>query len=149
MKYLRVVIDETLRLYPPVPWDPKFAVHDDVLPSGCKVPAGALVSWSAYAMGRLERYWEEPEKFDPTRFLSASEKRHPFLFIPFQAGPRICLGQQMAYLEVSVVLCTLLRKFRFHLVPNQDITYVPNITWLAKNGIKMVVESRSKHMNMY
>lgn len=91
LPYLDGVVQETLRLYPPVPIDPKYALNDDVLPNGVFVAKGTNVIWSAWAMGRCEKYWENPLQMRPERWLPENKKSmHPYLHIPFQAGPRIC-----------------------------------------------------------
>jgi cytochrome P450 len=82
------------RLYPPVPFDTKYAVEEDVLPNGCYVPKHALIEWSAWIMGRHPKFWENPLDVDPNRWSEENSKKiHPFLFIPFQAAPRLCLGK--------------------------------------------------------
>eukprot|EP01100_Stratorugosa_tubuloviscum_P011929 TRINITY_DN543_c2_g1_i1.p1 TRINITY_DN543_c2_g1~~TRINITY_DN543_c2_g1_i1.p1 ORF type:complete len:486 (-),score=166.23 TRINITY_DN543_c2_g1_i1:101-1558(-) len=143
LKYTKAVLDEILRLFPPVPADPKMSIKDDTLPNGFFVPKGTLVIWSAYVLGRLPQYWgEDVDQFNPERWLDPerAQKIKPYQFIPFQAGPRICLGQNMAYLEAKILLCHLLRKIKFELVPNQKITYKKAITMPALNGIKMFID---------
>jgi len=144
MKYTKGVINESLRLFPPVPVDLKVAVKDDVLPNGYKIPAGTSVAWTAWGMGRLEQFWNKPEEFMPERWLDAEEnkKRHPFLFIPFQAGPRTCLGQNMAYMETKMLLSLILAKYELRLTPDQLITYKKALTLPPASGIMMTVHRR-------
>jgi len=139
MPYLRAVIDETLRLHPPVSWDPKTALKDDVLPGGYLVKAGTLIAWNAFTMGRRKDYWDNPNEFRPERFLGENGgiEVKPYQFIPFQAGPRICLGQQMAYLEISVVVCLLLKKYHFELERNKPAEYFIGITLAIKDGLRI------------
>ncbi|EKM59239.1 uncharacterized protein PHACADRAFT_249541 [Phanerochaete carnosa HHB-10118-sp] len=122
MKYLRAVLNETLRLYPAVPWNMRYAVKDTVLPNSDPmgkswfVPAGASVSYSVHCMHRRKDYWgPDAEEFDPDRFLDERLHKYltpnPFIFLPFNAGPRICLGQQFAYNEMSFFLIKLLQTF--------------------------------------
>jgi cytochrome P450 len=148
MKYISAVIDETLRLYPAVPVDPKYAVENDTLPSGHFIPKGTTVEWSAWVMGRHPDFWEDPDSFKPERWFGAENNGGKSLpnrvppFIPFQFGPRLCLGQNMAYLEIKVLLCLILQKMTLRLIPNQTVHYQPTITLSAKNGIFMSVHPR-------
>eukprot|EP01103_Thecamoeba_quadrilineata_P010370 TRINITY_DN221_c0_g1_i1.p1 TRINITY_DN221_c0_g1~~TRINITY_DN221_c0_g1_i1.p1 ORF type:complete len:488 (-),score=79.60 TRINITY_DN221_c0_g1_i1:72-1535(-) len=149
LKYLQSVIDESLRLYPPVPIDQKYSVEDDVLPNGYKIKAGTIVEWSAWVNGRHPDFWEEPLLFKPERWSGPEHNggkpvpnRVP-PFIPFQFGPRLCLGMNMAYLEVKIMICLILQKMTLRLAPDQKVRYLPTITISAKDGIVMTVHPRT------
>jgi cytochrome P450 len=139
LKYMRHVIDETLRLYPPVPRDSRMAVRDDVLPSGHPIPAGTVITYTAFSQHRLPEYFKDPLTFNPDRWETDNIK--PWSFIPFHGGPRICLGQNMAYQEIKVALAVLLPIYKFRLVEGERVTYKLTIT-LPTNGLKMWVEKR-------
>ena len=144
LRYTHAVVGEVLRLHPPVPVDVKMAVRDDVLPDGTFVEAGSYVGYVPWAMGRRPSLWgEDALEFRPGRFLEpANAKLSPFKFTAFQAGPRICLGQHLAYLEASYVLAALSRDFDFALEPNQPLTYRVSITLPMKQGLRVRVTPR-------
>jgi len=122
MKYLRAFLNEVLRLYPSVPGNARTAMQPVVLspPAGSDssiyVPAGTRVIYSVFLMHRRTDLWgPDALKFDPDRFLDERLQKYlvknPFIFTPFNAGPRICLGQQFAYNEASFFLIRLLQQF--------------------------------------
>ena len=135
MPYLHGVIYEALRLWPPVPFDPKMAFEDDVLPGGWKVPKFATVAFIPYNMGRDAQRYPEPLEFRPERWIPFNAPpQHEFPV--FQAGPRICLGMDMAIFEAKTATVELLRHCRFEMVPGQEITYGDKITMDIKSNGK-------------
>lgn len=147
LKFNRYVQDETLRLYSPVPYDPKFCLKDDQLPSGATIKAGTTVVWSAYLTGRLPQFWgtEDTETFDPNRWRPENvAKIHPSLLpfdFPFQLGPRACLGIQLARLEMAAVMATILPRFSFE--PKKTAAPAKSITLCVLDGLPMQVHLRS------
>ena len=116
MPLVRAVLEEALRLYPPAGLLTRTASQDDVLPGGHAVKAGATVMMPIYALHRHRRLWEAPDSFDPDRFLpGAGVSRHRFAYLPFAAGPRICIGLGFALMEAQIILATVLARFRFSL----------------------------------
>eukprot|EP01120_Amphizonella_sp_Union-15-10_P001665 TRINITY_DN11816_c0_g1_i1.p1 TRINITY_DN11816_c0_g1~~TRINITY_DN11816_c0_g1_i1.p1 ORF type:complete len:470 (+),score=66.38 TRINITY_DN11816_c0_g1_i1:57-1466(+) len=141
MKYLHACVQETLRLYPAVPFDVKYAINDDVLPNGTKVKAGDSVGWSAWMTGHSELLWDSPNEFRPTRWLDGSlDNIHPFQHVPFQAGPRICLGEKMALLEVKTIATMLISRYAFTIVG--PIVPDSRVTICALNEFKVAVSRR-------
>eukprot|EP00438_Fugacium_kawagutii_P004460 Skav232383 [mRNA] locus=scaffold1077:221420:224571:- [translate_table: standard] len=135
MPYLNGVIYETLRLWPPVPFDSKMAFEDDELPGGWKVPKFAKVAFIPYNMGRDALRYQEPLLFRPERWIPfKAPPQHEFPV--FQAGPRICLGMDMAIFEAKTAAVELLRHCKFEMVPGQEITYGDKITMDIKSNGK-------------
>ncbi|KAH9483187.1 Cytochrome P450 monooxygenase 75 [Psilocybe cubensis] len=146
MKYMRAFLNEVLRLYPPVPADSRISTKATVLPSkkaGGKpiyVPANTTVLYSVTNIHRREDLWgPDALKFDPDRFIDERLKKYftpnPFIFCPFNAGPRICIGQQFAYHEATFYLVRLLQQFtEFSL--DQSANTPPPAEWKFGDNLK-------------
>jgi len=151
LPYLNGVLYETLRLYPPVPIDGKSANADDVLPDGTNVPAGTKLSFLPYAMGRDPNIYPEPEVVNPERWIPFKEPS-PYEFPVFQAGPRICIGMNMAIFEAKIATLMLLSKYRFEMAPGEadKITYLPTALTMSicntKNGNEPVKKFDSHNL---
>ncbi|KAG9146063.1 hypothetical protein Leryth_016605 [Lithospermum erythrorhizon] len=144
--YLHAVITETLRLYPAVPQDPKGILEDDVLPDGTKVKAGGMVTYVPYSMGRMEYNWgPDAAEFKPERWLKDDffQNASPFKFTAFQAGPRICLGKDSAYLQMKMATAILCRFYKFNLVPGHQVKYRMMTTLSMEHGLKLTISRRS------
>jgi fatty acid omega-hydroxylase len=155
MPYLHAVVSEALRLHPSVPKDMKFAVGKDTLPDGTPIVPGTGILYTPYAMARNPKLWPRPLSFEPERWLEDAEdgkgKRFVdpsvFKFVAFNAGPRLCLGKPLAYLEVKLMLSLLLRRFEFSQhpdIPVHDGMYFDTIVMPMKGGLKLKVTERSK-----
>ncbi|KAJ3364277.1 Protein kinase alk2 [Allomyces javanicus] len=140
--YARAVLSEALRLHPSVPEELKFAVQSDVLPDGTPVRAGEGVQWSPYTMGRLTELWGgDALEFKPERWIGEDvQQPGPYKYPIFNAGPRTCLGQQMAYLEGVACLVKLVSKFDFEVVDPSEITYGMALTLPMRDGLKVRVQ---------
>ncbi|KAK9505638.1 hypothetical protein O3M35_009641 [Rhynocoris fuscipes] len=127
MKYMDQVVKESLRVYPSVPYISRLFTHDIKLKGGIVIPAGANVGVLPYIMHRKPEIYPEPEKFDPERFSPENiSSRHPYAYIPFSAGPRNCIGQKFALMEIKVVLATLFKSVRVQsLTKREDVTVSP------------------------
>ncbi|XP_015896105.1 cytochrome P450 86A22 [Ziziphus jujuba] len=145
--YLKAALSETLRLYPSVPQDSKHVISDDVLPSGAFVPAGTSVSYSIYAIGRMKYIWgEDSLEFKPERWLSPDGKnfevQDSFKFVAFNAGPRICLGKDLAYLQMKSIAAAVLLRHRLTLSPGHRVEQKMSLTLFMKYGLKVNVHPR-------
>lgn len=126
LKYTKAVIEESLRITPPGWVISRSSINEDQL-GPYKIPAGSMVLLSPYLVHHDKRYWDEPEKFDPERFLTdnsgaAQTKHKAGAYIPFTLGPRICTGRNLAIVEATLFLTTLVQKFKLELLPGHSIT---------------------------
>ncbi|XP_057666258.1 cytochrome P450 4C1-like isoform X2 [Diorhabda carinulata] len=111
LRLMERFIKESLRLYPSVPFISR-SLEEDTIVNGYLLPNKAIVNIHIFDIHRNEKDWPEPEKFDPDRFLPENcVNRHPYAYVPFSAGPRNCIGQRFAMLEIKAVLCGILRNF--------------------------------------
>jgi cytochrome P450 len=141
LPYLRAVIDEAMRLYPPVWLVTRQALEPDVL-GGREIPAGALVIMTPYLAQRDPAAWPEPRAFDPDRFVGAQRggAADDATYWPFGLGPRMCVGKDFAYLESISVLATLLQCVRFARVPGEpDPRAVPLVTLRPADALPLVI----------
>lgn len=140
LSYTLKVIQESMRLYPPVYIISRSATQDDEI-GGYHVPAGTTVSMSPYAMHRHPDYWDDPERFDPERFnAEAVGARHRFVYIPFAAGPRQCIGNTFALTEAQLVLATVAQRYRLRLVPDHPVEAVAAVTLRPRNGVRVTLQ---------
>lgn len=137
LPFIRQVIDETLRLYPPAAFLSRTAQKDDEL-CGREVRRGDTVILPIYALHRHKKLWENPDRFDPDRF-AAGHKTDRFAFLPFGDGPRICIGANFAIQEAVIILATLLARFRFARIPGKDPKPVMILTLRPEGGVWLSV----------
>ena len=142
LAYTRMVIDETMRLYPPVYILSRKVAADDAI-GGYKIPGGSAVDISPYITHRHPDFWEEPERFDPERFApERAAARHQYAYIPFSTGPRMCIGNSFALMEATLILATVARRFRPRLPDGQMPAPLPLVTLRPAGGLPMVIERR-------
>lgn len=148
MHYLHAALYESMRLYPPVQFDSKFAVDDDVLPDGTFVEKGTRVTYHAYAMGRMEDAWgADCMEFKPERWLAADgsfSPQNPYKYPVFQAGMRGCLGKEIALMEMKCVVASVLRGFRLDpLHRGRSPKFSPGLTASLAGGLPVRVVRRN------
>ena len=144
LPYTRMVIDESMRLYPPAWGFSRQALSDDEL-GGFHLPHGWLAFVIPYVLHRLPAYWTDPEAFDPERFLpERSADRPKFAYLPFGAGPRQCIGNHFALVEAQLIVATLAQRYRLHLVPGHRVEPWPLITLRPRFGMPMMIERRMR-----
>jgi enediyne biosynthesis protein E7 len=132
LTYTKTVIQETMRLYPPIWIIERRVIEEDVI-GGFTLPAGSSVVISPYALHRHPAFWDRPEVFDPSRF----QHSPPAAYIPFGAGPRFCIGNEFSMLEAHLITTMVMQKFQLRLVPGQTIQPLPDITLRSKYGMMM------------
>jgi cytochrome P450 len=137
LEFTTQVIQEGLRLYPPFWMIDRMAVADDRV-GDVAIPAGSTVIVFVYGAHHAPRRWRDPEEFDPERFTKANQKLlTPFTHLPFGGGPRGCIGNNYAMLQVLMILSEVLRKYDFEVVPGQAIEARAVVILRPKNGIRM------------
>ena len=143
LPYTRMVIDEAMRLYPPAWGFSRQALADDEL-GGFHLPRGWLAFVIPYVLHRLPEFWQDPDAFDPDRFSpERSAERPKFVYLPFGAGPRQCIGSHFALIETQLVVATLAQRYRLHLVPGHRVEPWPLITLRPRFGMPMTIERRA------
>lgn len=135
-----------LRLYPSVPENQKYALNDDVWPDGTRIKKGDYVMWSPWSQGRAESVWgPDAKEFKPERWITPEgdlRRESQGQWPAFHAGPRVCLGQNLATLEALVAMVFIVKKYKLSLVSGQNITYQVSLTLPMKEGMKVYVERR-------
>jgi cytochrome P450 len=138
----RAVIDETLRLYPPIAALSRAALAPDEL-AGVAIKAGALVVIAPYVLHRHRSLWDRPDVFDPGRHLNGGrEKIDRYAYLPFGVGPRICIGATFAIQEATLVLATLMKNFALALTPGHVVRPTLRVTLRPQGGLPMIVRRR-------
>jgi cytochrome P450 len=142
LPYTYMVLNEARRLYPTV-WIVGRFVRDDVSFDSYVVPAGSVVLASQWVMHHNERYFPNPDRFDPSRWTPEARAARPeFTFFPFSAGPRQCMGKDFAETEDALILATLAQHWQARLVPGQQLEPVPQKSSTPRHGILMTLHRR-------
>lgn len=143
LRYTRMVLEESMRLYPPTWIFIRMALGPDELPSGAPVAAGTKLYLCPYVTHRLAKYFPDPERFDPERFrVGVKHGRPRFSYFPFGGGQRVCIGEQFAVQEALAVLAMVVPRYRFEVLDARPIVASPGITLRPKNGLRVRLRKR-------
>lgn len=139
----RMVVEEAMRLYPPVWGIARQAIGPDRI-GGYDIPAGSLVNISPWVTHRHPAVWHEPERFDPERFRPGVDHGRPrFAYFPFSGGPRLCIGEAFALMEAQLIVAMTLQRFRLTLATPGVVVPEPTLTLRPRGGLRMRVERLS------
>lgn len=143
LDYARRIIEEAMRLYPPVWATVRDAVAADEI-GGYTIPAGSTVLLCQYLTHRHPEFWPDPERFDPDRFLQENSAARPkYAYFPFLAGPHVCIGQEFALMEATLILAMVAQRYRLTLVPDHPVEPQPHSTLRPRYGLMMTLTPRS------
>ena len=138
------VIKESMRLYPPAPQTSRMTVEDTEL-GGHPIKAGTQVIVPIYAIQRHRKLWTDPDRFDPDRFAADKESKiSRYQYMPFGAGPRICIGMAFAMIEAVALLATMLRAAKFEITPGHEPKPIARVTLVPSGGMPMQVTMRTR-----
>ncbi|MEK6287387.1 MAG: cytochrome P450 [Acidobacteriota bacterium] len=147
LRYTEMVFAESMRLYPPA-WTLGRRVLNDYEVGGYVVPAGSIVLMSQWVMHHDPRYYPEPFRFDPERWIpEAREARPKFSYFPFGGGPRVCIGEQFAWMEGALLIATIAQQWKMRLAPDQLVEPKAMITLRPKYGMRMVLSERIERLD--
>ncbi len=140
LPYLQAVYSEALRLYPSIPILNRKSIDEDTI-QGYTIPKGSEILLHIYALHRNKHYWKDPLEFNPERFLDPNQPIHKPAYLPFGLGPRSCLGQSFAHIEIPLILANLAQKFKLRLKKN----FTPKIQYgmsMHPHKLPMYIERR-------
>lgn len=138
LAYTKAVVQEAMRLYPPVAAIGREALRDDEI-GGYPVPARSTILISAWVSHRNPEFWPAPEAFDPDRFLPGAPEHPRLAYLPFGAGPRQCVGQAFAIQEAVIALGVLAARFQPGLVPGHRVEPQLGVTLRPRHGLAMTI----------
>jgi cytochrome P450 len=140
LTYTRMVLEETLRLFPPAWSFGRKAIRDDEV-GGYGIPAGSLVWVCPFVTHRDPRFWERPETFEPERFTpERAASRHRLAYFPFASGPRMCIGAHFAMTVAQLTLASIARRYRLRLAPGSSVEPEALITLRPRGSVDLMLE---------
>ena len=142
LEYLRQVVAESMRLYPPA-WALGRQALRDCTVGAWQVPKDTVVLMSQWVTHRDARFWPDPEKFDPDRWTTEKKNERPrWAYYPFGGGPRQCIGESFAWMEIMLGIATLAQQWRLELVDDRPLDLLATITLRPRHGIRMKLRRR-------
>jgi cytochrome P450 len=143
LTYANMIVNECLRLFPPVWIIPRDAIKDDEI-GGYPIRAGSTILLCPYLTHRHPEFWQNPEAFDPDRFLPAHSVGRPrHAYFPFGGGPRLCMGADMAIMETLLIMAMIVQKYRLHLVSGHHEEAECIIDMIPRFGVKATLQRQS------
>uniref|UniRef100_A0A7N0RHA5 Cytochrome P450 n=1 Tax=Kalanchoe fedtschenkoi TaxID=63787 RepID=A0A7N0RHA5_KALFE len=148
MVYLQAALSEALRLYPPVPIDFKEALEDDVFPDGTVVKKGSRILYCIFSMARMESIWgKDCAEFKPERWIKdgkyfAGESSQQFKYVVFNGGPRLCPGKSFAYIQMKMVVASVLLRYSIEVVEGHEVVPKMTTTLYMRNGLSVKFKPR-------
>ena len=143
LPFTRMVVDEVLRLYPPL-WLLSRKVEEDDEVGGFVLPANASVVLSPYVVHRHPAFWDEPDRFMPERFAPELARTRPqFAYFPFGGGPRLCIGNHFALMEAQLIIAMIVQRYRLRVEPGHPVEPEALITLRPRHGVRVVLERRA------
>ena len=140
LRYTHMVLEETLRLYPPAWIFSRKIIADDEL-GGYDIPKNSMILLSPYTTHRHPAFWEDPEEFDPERFTPERSAGRPhYAYFPFGGGPRMCIGSSFAMMEAQLVLACIAQRYSLRLVPDHLVEPEALVTLRPKHGLPMLLQ---------
>ena len=141
--YAQQIFEESMRLYPPVPMFDRVALEEDEV-AGQRIKKGAHIFISPYVLHRHRRLWTNPNDFDPDRFSPEAVKaRHRFQYLPFNAGPRACVGLNFALMEGTLAIVRIAKRYQLKITQTADPTPEALVTMRPKGGIQMTLHRQN------
>ncbi len=145
LPYTRAVLSEAMRLFPPAWAIGRTAIEATEI-GGMPIPIGATVLVSPYLMHRDPRFFAQPQSFDPSRWLTDQQQHTKHAYMPFGAGPRMCIGESFAWMEGVLILAVIAQRWRLRAIPGQVAIPQPSVTLRIRGGLRMSIEARTTEL---
>ena len=141
LKYTRAIFDETLRLYPPVPILSRQSLGEDEI-RGRRIPPNSIMLIVPWLIQRHKKFWDKPDHFIPERFMPGAKRPEKFTYLPFSAGPRVCIGRSFGITESVLSLAILAQRFKLELDSGSEVSHECRLTLRPKGNLPMKLAHR-------